>query len=74
MVLTGRFQNYRRAEMEAKLNDLGARVVSQVSKTTDFVIVGERPGSKLVKARALLEKGNLNPRILSEAEFLQIKQ
>lgn len=74
VVLTGRFQNYRRAEMEAKLNDLGARVVSQVSKTTDFVIVGERPGSKLVKARALLEKGNLNPRILSEAEFLQIKQ
>jgi len=32
---------------------LGGKVVGSVSKSTSFVVVGEEPGSKVEKARAL---------------------
>lgn len=53
IVLTGTLENITRAELSKKLTDLGANVVSSVSKNTDFVIVGKDAGSKFDKAKLL---------------------
>ena len=45
--------------------EVGAKILSSVSNNTDYVIVGEKAGSKARKASEL----NLN--ILSEKDFLQ---
>ena len=52
VVLTGTL-SVPRAEMTAKLEGMGASVVSSVSKNTDFVLAGENPGSKYDKAKQL---------------------
>ena len=44
---------------------MGAKIQSSVSKSTDFVIIGEKAGSKKKKAKELKIK------ILSEEEFLK---
>lgn len=64
-VVTGTLENYKRQEAEAKLKQLGAQVVSAVSKNVNFILVGENAGSKLDKA---LE---LNLKIINEQEFIQ---
>ena len=48
-VLTGTL-SMPRAELKDKLQSLGARVTGSVSKNTDYVVVGENPGSKHDKA------------------------
>ena len=53
VVLTGTLASMTRDEAKALLISLGAKVTSNVSKTTDIVIVGENPGSKSTKAAAL---------------------
>jgi DNA ligase (NAD+) len=53
IVLTGTLQHYGRKELTEQLENLGANVVSTVSKNTDFVIAGESAGSKLQKAKQL---------------------
>ncbi|MGI6605948.1 MAG: NAD-dependent DNA ligase LigA [Peptococcia bacterium] len=72
VVVTGTLQNYSRAEIEKLLVDLGAHPAGSVSKKTDFVLAGENAGSKLEKARALLESGETRLRILSEEEFIKM--
>ena len=52
-VLTGSLQSMSREQTKEKLQTLGAKVSNSVSKNTDFVIVGENPGSKLHKALEL---------------------
>lgn len=73
VVVTGSLQKYSRSEIEQLLRDLGANVSGSVSKNTDFVIYGESAGSKLDKARAVLEA---NPgaalRIINEEEFQKL--
>lgn len=51
-VLTGELSRPRE-EIRALLQRLGARVTDSVSRKTSFLVVGENPGSKLEKARAL---------------------
>ena len=53
IVITGSFENYTRDTMQAKLESMGAKVSSSVSKKTDYVMVGTDAGSKLTKAREL---------------------
>jgi DNA ligase (NAD+) len=50
VVVTGSLTSFTRGEMEKLLSDLGAKVSGSVSKKTDYVIVGESPGSKYKKA------------------------
>ncbi|GAB5602724.1 NAD-dependent DNA ligase LigA [Thermus sp. FJN-A] len=51
-VLTGELSRPRE-EVKALLRRLGAKVTDSVSRKTSYVVVGENPGSKLEKARAL---------------------
>lgn len=52
-VLTGELQALTRDDAKAQIEARGGRVTSAVSKKTDFVVAGERAGSKLDKAREL---------------------
>lgn len=51
-VITGTLPKPRK-EIEDLIESLGGHVSSSVSKSTNYLIVGEEPGSKLEKARAL---------------------
>jgi len=48
---TGSLEKYSRSEAEQKVESLGAKAASSVSRNTDFLVVGENPGSKLEEAR-----------------------
>ena len=63
VVATGKLENYTRDSIQMKLLELGAKPASSVSKKTDYLIVGEKAGSKLDKAKSLGVK------ILTEEEF-----
>jgi len=53
IVLTGSLDSWERKPLAERLESLGARVTSSVSKKTDLVIAGASAGSKLDKAREL---------------------
>lgn len=63
IVATGKLENYTRDEIQAKIISLGATPASSVTRKTDYLIVGEKAGSKLQKAL------NLGIRTLTEDEF-----
>ena len=52
-VITGTLTKYTRDEVEEKIELLGGKTSSSVSKKTYAVIVGENPGSKYTKAQEL---------------------
>ncbi len=52
-VLTGKLTSVTRDEARALIEARGGRVMSSVSKKTDYVIAGEEAGSKLEKAESL---------------------
>ena len=52
-VVTGALERWSRDEVGSLLEELGARVTSSVSKRTDYVVVGGKPGSKARKAEEL---------------------
>lgn len=64
VVATGSLQNFTRDGIGKKLEELGAKVGSSVSKKTDYVIAGEKAGSKLTKAK------ELGVPVLTETEFM----
>jgi len=53
IVLTGGLEGLSRDEAAAAAEAAGAKVASSVSKKTDFVVVGENPGTKATKAEQL---------------------
>ncbi|MDR1657216.1 MAG: NAD-dependent DNA ligase LigA [Deltaproteobacteria bacterium] len=52
-VLTGTLSGMTRAEAKARIIAKGGRVLSAVSRETDFVVAGEAAGSKLTEAKKL---------------------
>lgn len=68
IVVTGTIEGYNRKEIQDKLKNMGARVTSQVSNSTDIVLAGEKAGSKLTKARELNIKVYENQELM---EFLE---
>lgn len=66
VVLTGTLPTLTRNDAKKILEELGAQVVSSVSKNTDYVLAGENPGSKMEKAQSL------GVRVISEQEFRQM--
>lgn len=63
VVATGKLENYTRDGIQMKLIQLGAKPAGSVTKKTDYLIVGEKAGSKLTKAQ------QLGVRTLTEQEF-----
>lgn len=67
-VFTGALKNMGREEARKKVESLGGKTVSSVSKKIDYVVLGEEAGSKVDKARSL------DLKIISEEEFLSLIQ
>lgn len=65
-VFTGSLEHYTRQEAKDLVEKMGARTVNSVSQKTDYVIVGENPGSKYDKAKALGVK------TIAEEEFKEL--
>ena len=63
IVATGKLENYTRDSIQEKLISLGAHPTGSVTKNTDYLIVGEKAGSKLAKAQ------QLGVKTLTEQEF-----
>jgi len=65
-VITGSFKIFPRKKIEEYIINNGAKLSSTVSKKTDFLVCGDKPGSKYEKAK------NLNVKILNEDEFIKL--
>lgn len=65
-VFTGELESMSRDEAGEMVKDQGGQVVSSVSSATDYVVVGDNPGSKYNKAI------QLNVTILNEGEFKKL--
>ncbi len=65
-VLTGELTSMTRDDAKEKIEQLGGRVTSSVSKKTNYVIVGENPGSKYVDAK------KYEIPILNESQFVAL--
>ena len=62
-VLTGKLEKFTRDEASELITARGGLVKGSVSKNTDYVILGDKPGSKLTKAQ------QLGIKVLSEEDF-----
>jgi len=62
-VFTGSLKDFSRDEAKIMVEELGGRASSNVSKNTDYIVVGNEPGSKYEKAK------KLGLKIINEEEF-----
>jgi DNA ligase (NAD+) len=65
-VLTGKLHGFTRGEIKEIIQSSGGKVAGSVSSKTDYVLVGENPGSKHDKAQ------ELGTKIISEDEFKEM--
>ena len=66
VVATGKLENFTRDSINSRITSLGATAGSSVTRKTDYLICGEKPGSKLTKAR------EFGITVLTEQEFLDM--
>ncbi len=66
IVFTGSLNTTNRNEAKKLVESFGAKVSGSVSKNTDYLVAGEKAGSKLTKAK------KINITILTESEFQQL--
>ncbi len=66
LVVTGSLENFTRDGVSEAITQRGGKAASSVSKKTDFVVVGDSPGSKAAKAE------ELGVPILDEAAFIKL--
>ena len=65
IVFTGTLKKLSREEAKHLANDIGAKISSNISKNTDFLIIGENPGSKEQKAK------EFNIKVLNEEDWIK---
>jgi len=68
VVVTGKLNHFTRNSINAKIEELGAKAGSAVSSNTDYLVCGEKAGSKLAKAQ------ELGVMVLTEGEFLSMAE
>ena len=65
-VFTGAMENVIRDEAQKKVIELGGKISNNIGKNTDYLVLGENPGSKFEKAK------KLKIQTINEIEFLKI--
>jgi len=65
LVFTGTLNTLSRDEAKHLAQEIGAKIASNVSKKTDYLIIGDNPGSKIKKAK------EFNVPILEEKEWIK---
>ena len=65
-VITGSMPTYSRKELEIMIENAGGRITSSISSKTTFLVVGDKPGSKLQKAH------QLGVKIITEKDLIKI--
>ena len=68
VMFTGAFENNSRSELKAIAENLGAKILSSISKKTDFLVVGPQKPT----IRKINEAKNLNVKILTEKDWNKI--
>ncbi|MFM7776802.1 MAG: helix-hairpin-helix domain-containing protein, partial [Actinomycetota bacterium] len=66
IVVTGSLENFSRDGVTEAITERGGKAASSVSKKTDYVVVGDSPGSKAKKAE------ELGVRVIGEREFMTL--
>ena len=66
IVATGKLENFTRDDINSRIISLGATASNSVTHKTDYLICGDKPGSKLVKAK------ELGITVLTVQEFLKM--
>jgi DNA ligase (NAD+) len=67
-VITGTLQGFTRKEIKDYIQGLGGKVTTSVTSNTNFLVVGEKPGSKVEKARSL------GVQIIAEDELKRLQE
>ena len=67
-LFTGTLKHFTREQIKEEIEKLGGKNLSSVSKNLDYLIVGEKAGSKLKKAEEIP-----TIKILTEEEFIELK-
>ncbi len=66
VVVTGSLKNFKRSEIKEAITKAGGKASSSVSGNTDYLLVGENPGSKLNQAK---EHG---VEVIDEEKFMEL--
>ena len=66
VVVTGKLEGFSRAEADQAVVRAGGNAASSVTKSTDYLVVGDKPGSKFAKAN------KLGVTVLNEEEFVRM--
>ncbi|XBC38245.1 MAG: NAD-dependent DNA ligase LigA [Buchnera aphidicola (Floraphis choui)] len=65
-VISGSFHQFSRIKIVSIINELGGYVTSNVSRNTNYIIIGENPGSKLIKSK------KFNIKVILKQDLLEI--